>query len=163
MNFTPHTLDREVDLELVREVDVTPELVFKAWTTPELITQWFTPKPWETPYCEVDLRPGGIFRTIMRGPDGEENDNRGCFLEIVPNERLVWTTALAAGFRPQAGPMQFTAIIELQPTLSGGCRYRAVAMHLDPEERKQHEEMGFEEGWGAALDQLVELVRSRAG
>lgn len=160
MNFTPHTLDPNVDLELVREVDVAPELVWKAWTTPELLTQWFTPKPYETPYCEIDLRPGGIFRTVMRSPEGEESDGSGCYLEVIPNERLVWTSALAPGFRPQPSDLPFTAIIELQPTASGGTRYRAIAMHQEPEDNKRHADMGFEEGWGAALDQLVALMQS---
>lgn len=159
MTFTPHDLDPDLDLELEREVDVPPELVWKAWTTPEMLTQWFTPKPWETPRCEIDLRPGGIFRTVMRSPEGDESDNAGCYLEIVPNERLVWTAALAPGFRPQAGPMPFTAIIELQPNGAGGTRYRAIAMHQDPEGRKEHADMGFSDGWGASLDQLVEYVK----
>lgn len=160
MTFTPHTLDPQFDIELDREVDVAPELVWKAWTTPDLLKQWFAPKPYETPHCEIDLRPGGIFRTVMRSPEGEDMDGSGCFLEVVPNERLVWTSALAPGFRPQAGPMPFTAIIELQPTASGGTRYRAIAMHQSAEDNKAHADMGFVEGWGTCLDQLVELVKA---
>lgn len=158
MTFTPHTLDPRFDLELVRDVDVPPELVWKAWTTPELITQWFAPKPFETPHCEIDLRPGGLFRTVMRSPEGEEFDGDGCFLEVAEHERLVWTSALGPGFRPQAGPLPFTAIIELRPLPSGGTRYRAIAMHQSPEDTQQHADMGFVHGWGAALDQLVELM-----
>jgi uncharacterized protein YndB with AHSA1/START domain len=160
MTFTPHDLDPELDLELTRETDVAPELVWRAWTEPDLLVQWFTPKPWETPVAEVDLRPGGKFRTVMRGPDGEENDNQGCYLEVVPNERLVWTAALAPGFRPQPGPLPFTAIVELERTPSGGTKYRAIAMHQDPEGRKMNDEMGFHDGWGAVFDQLVELMKS---
>lgn len=160
MTFTPHTLDRSLDIELDREVDVPPELVWKAWTTPELLKEWFAPKPFETPGCEIDLRPGGKFRTVMRSPEGDEFDGTGCFLEVIPNERLVWTSALAPGYRPQPGEMPFTAIIELQPTASGGTRYRAIAMHQSPEESQQHADMGFVEGWGAALDQLVALVKA---
>jgi uncharacterized protein YndB with AHSA1/START domain len=159
MTFTPHTLDPETDLELDREVDVAPELVWKAWTTPELVVQWFAPKPYETPKCEIDLRPGGLFATTMRSPEGEEFDNAGCFLEIIPNERLVWTSALGPGFRPQDGPMPFTAILELQPNGSGGTRYRAIAMHQNREDSQAHADMGFVDGWGACLDQLVELVK----
>jgi uncharacterized protein YndB with AHSA1/START domain len=158
MTFTPHPIDPRLDLELIREVPVKPDLVWKAWTTPELVKQWFTPKPWETTECEIDLRPGGKFRTVMRSPEGEQADSAGCYLEIVPNERLVWTSALAPGWRPQAGEMPFTAIIELEPTADGGTRYRAIAKHQDPEDAAQHEEMGFSQGWGAALDQLVELM-----
>jgi uncharacterized protein YndB with AHSA1/START domain len=160
MTFTPHALDPELDLELVRETDVAPELVWRAWTEPELLTQWFTPKPWETPVVEVDLRPGGKFHVVMRGPDGEENYNVGCYLEVIPNERLVWTGALGPGFRPQTGPLLFTAIVELRANGSGSTHYRAIAMHLDPAMRKEHDEMGFHDGWGSVFDQLVELMQS---
>lgn len=163
MNFTPYAIDPDLDLVLEREVDVSPELVWKAWTTPELLTQWFTPKPYETPECEIDLRPGGIFRTVMRSPEGEVFDNAaGCYLEVVPGEKLSWTSALGPGFRPNgvgSDDLPMTAIIELQPNGSGGTRYRAVAIHLDEAGRRRHEEMGFHDGWGAALDQLVELMQ----
>jgi uncharacterized protein YndB with AHSA1/START domain len=160
MTFTPHTVDPTLDLVLDREVDVPPELVWRAWTTPELLVQWFAPKPYETALCEIDLRPGGAFRTVMRSPEGDEMDGTGCYLEVVPGERLVWTAALAPGFRPQASDLPFTAIVELEPTASGGTRYRAIAMHQDPEGRQVHDEMGFVDGWGAALDQLVALVKT---
>jgi uncharacterized protein YndB with AHSA1/START domain len=162
MTFTPYTPDPDLDLVLERDGDVAPELVWRAWTTPELVTQWFTPKPWETPVCEIDLRPGGAFHTVMRSPEGDENDNVGCYLEVVPNERLTWTSALLPGFRPnaEAGDLPFTAVIEMQPNGSGGTTYRAVAIHPDADTAKRHGEMGFHDGWGAALDQLVELAKT---
>jgi uncharacterized protein YndB with AHSA1/START domain len=160
MTFTPQAVDPELDLVLEREVDVAPDLVWRAWTEPELIKQWFAPKPYETPHCELDLRPGGRFHTVMRSPEGEEFDETGCFLEVVPNERLVWTGALGPGFRPQSSELPFTAVIELQRTASGGTRYRAIAIHQDPQGRQAHEAMGFADGWGAALDQLVALAHS---
>jgi uncharacterized protein YndB with AHSA1/START domain len=160
MTFTPHLIDPELDLEIVRDVDAAPELVWRAWTEPDLLMQWFTPKPWEMTVVEVDLRPGGAFRTVMRGPDGEANETLGCFLELVQHERIVWTAALGPGFRPQSGPLPFTAIIEIQPGGKGGTRYRAIAMHLDPTVRKEHEHMGFHEGWGAVTDQMSELVKT---
>lgn len=158
MSFTPYTLNPDTDLELVREVPVAPELVWRAWTEPELMKQWFTPKPWQTTHVEIDLRPGGIFLTEMRGPEGEEGGGTGCVLEAIPGERFAWTAALGPGYRPQSSDMPFTAIVELTPTSSGGTRYRAIAIHGEPEHAKQHAEMGFEHGWGAALDQLVELM-----
>lgn len=161
MTLTPHAVDPQLDLVLDREVDVAPELVWKAWTTPELLVQWFAPKPWETPSCEIDLRPGGIFSTTMRGPDGTEFTGDGCYLEVVPNERLAWTSALGPGFRPQEGPMPFSAVIELRPNGTGGTLYRAIAIHQSPEDNQQHAEMGFIDGWGAALDQLIELMKAQ--
>ena len=121
MTFAPHTIDPDLDLELVRETEVAPELVWHAWTEPELLKQWFTPKPWETPVVEVDLRPGGKFHTVMRGPDGEENDNTGCFLEVDARTSAWCGPELSgpdSGRRPDRS--LFTAIIELERTASGG-------------------------------------------
>ena len=151
-------LDPKLDLVLERVVDVPPALVWEAWTKPEHLRHWFTPKPWTVAHCEVDLRPGGTFRTVMRGPDGEEHDVAGCYLEIVPQQRLIWTDALLPGYRPSANPF-FTAIVELEPA-GKGTRYRATAIHRDEDGRKKHEEMGFHQGWGTVLDQLVEYAKA---
>lgn len=158
-----HQPDPRLDLVLERVVDVPRELVWKAWTTPEHIKKWFTPAPWTTVACEIDLRPGGIFRTVMRSPEGEEFPNVGCYLEIIENEKLVWTDALGPGFRPSSEPSScgtsyLTAVLILEPHGSG-TKYTAIALHSSEEGRKKHEEMGFEEGWGKALDQLVALVK----
>jgi uncharacterized protein YndB with AHSA1/START domain len=161
VSFTPHTINPELDLELIREVPVPPEAVFAAWTDPESLKQWFAPRPYSISECEVDLRPGGGFRTAMASPEGEQLfDNTGCILEVVPNERLVWSDALTTGFRPQESPMPFTAVLELRPNGSGGCHYRAIAIHQDPDGRKQHEEMGFHDGWGTVVDQMVEHIQA---
>jgi len=159
MNGIP---DPRFDLLLERFVDVRPELVWAAWTKPEHVKKWFTPAPWTTVDCEIDLRPGGVFRTLMRSPEGKEFSNVGCYLEIVKNERLVWTVALAPGYRPASERLDipsFTAVIALEPQGSG-TKYTALAMHRDEEGRKRHEEMGFHEGWGKALDQLVACAKS---
>lgn len=150
--------DPNLDLVLERVVEVPRELIWTAWTTPEHVCKWFCPRPWTVTDCEIDLRPGGIFRTTMRSPEGEEHPNVGCYLEVIPGERLIWTDMLLPGFRPaEQGFM--TAIITLE-TVAEGTRYTAVAQHRDEETRKQHEEMGFHEGWNAVLDQLVEVVKS---
>ncbi len=151
--------DPRLDLVLERVVDLSPERIWEAWTKPEHIVHWFTPAPWRTTACELDLRPGGLFRTTMKSPEGQEFPNAGCFLEVVPNKRLVFTDALKAGFRP-TGEGFMTAIIELEPSGSG-TRYRATALHKDEADRKKHEEMGFLQGWGAALDQLVAHMKKK--
>jgi len=160
--FQPLKPDPELDLVLERTVDVPRELVWKAWTTREHLMKWFTPVPWKTVDCEIDLRPGGIFRTTMRSPEGEEFPNTGCYLEVIENEKLTWTSALEPGFRPSTadpGPVgYFTAVISLEPH-GEGTRYTATAIHTDVASRKAHEEMGFHDGWGKALDQLVEVVK----
>jgi len=151
-------IDPALDLVLERTVPVPPQAVWDAWTTPSQLVQWFTPRPWSTVECDIDLRPGGVFRTVMRSPEGKEFDNPGCYLLVEPGRRLVFTDALGPGFRPQAEPFM-TAEIILAPD-GDGTRYRAIVRHADPAARKRHEEMGFFDGWGTALDQLVELVSS---
>ncbi len=163
-----HRPDPNLDLVLERVVDVPKDLVWLAWTTPEHIKKWFTPAPWKTIECEIDLRPGGIFRTVMRSPEGQEYPNVGCYLEVIEGERLTWTDALEPGFRPTGrttdnaaggGIFAFTASISLA-THGNGTKYTALAMHRTEADRKSHEDMGFHDGWGKALDQLVDLVRS---
>ena len=145
--------DPKLDLVLERVVNVPRELVWAAWTKPEHVVHWFAPKPWTTTHCEIDLRPGGIISFTMRSPEGKDFPNTGCVLEVVPQERLVWTDALLPGYRPSEKPF-FTAIIALEKQ-GNGTRYTATAIHRDAAGRKQHEEMGFHKGWGQCLDQLV--------
>jgi uncharacterized protein YndB with AHSA1/START domain len=149
----PFTPDPKLDLILEREIDVPPSLVWEAWTKPEHVVHWFTPAPWKTKDCHIDLRPGGAFRTTMVSPEGEEFPNAGCYLEVVPERRLVWTDALLPGYRPSPEPF-FTGIILIEPKGSG-TKYTAMAIHRDEATRNRHAEMGFAEGWGQALDQLV--------
>jgi uncharacterized protein YndB with AHSA1/START domain len=156
MTAAPHC-DPRLDLLLERVVDVPPELVWAAWTVPEHVKKWFTPSPWKTVDCEIDLRPGGIFRTVMRSPEGQEINNAGCLLEIVPNRKLVWTVALQPGYRPGNPTFDvpiFTAMI-LMESYGKGTKYTALAMHKDEDSRNAHDRMGFRDGWGKALDQLV--------
>jgi uncharacterized protein YndB with AHSA1/START domain len=159
--------DSKLDLVLERVVDVPRELVWAAWTKPEHIMKWFTPAPWTTVDCEIDLRPGGIFRTVMRSPEGQDFPNVGCYLEIVPNEKLVFTSALGPGYRPiiraadtgSCEDLYFTAIVTLEAQ-GNRTKYTAIAIHGDEASSKKHEEMGFYQGWGAALDQLVALAKT---
>lgn len=164
------TYDPSLDLMFERVIDVPHQLVWDAWTKPEQLMQWFCPLPWKTVDCTIDLRPGGAFFTVMRSPEGQEFPSTGCYLEVVPNQKLVWTNALAPGFRPverpQANPdhecaeLLFTGIILLEPH-ANGTRYTAFAMHTDEDSRARHAQMGFEEGWGAALDQMIAMIKAK--
>ena len=165
--MTPSTqADCKLDLVLERVVDVPRELVWTAWTTPEHLKKWFTPAPWTTIDCQLDLRPGGIFRTVMRSPEGQEFPNVGCYLEVRKNEKLVWTNALVAGYRPNhasaniedCASIIFTAVISLERH-GAGTKYTALVMHGREDDCKRHEQMGFHDGWGKALDQLVAVAR----
>jgi uncharacterized protein YndB with AHSA1/START domain len=159
-----HQPDPKLDLVFERIIDVPRELVWTAWTTPEHLKPWFTPAPWKTVDCEIDLRPGGIFRTVMLSPEGQEFPNLGCYLEIIPNEKLVWTNALQPGFRPSKQPVNnsdafsFTAIVSLEPN-KNGTKYMALVLHGDEEGCKRHNDMGFQDGWSKALDQLVAYMK----
>jgi uncharacterized protein YndB with AHSA1/START domain len=154
------------DLVLERIMDAPRNLVWKALTTPELLKKWWAPRPYQTPECEIDLRPGGTFFTRMTGPDGFDTGTggAGCVLEVVTGERFVWTNALLPGFRPPAsdpadcGGFPFTAIMTLEDAENGKTRYRAVAMHRNEADRATHEKMGFHEGWGTCAAQLEEVA-----
>jgi uncharacterized protein YndB with AHSA1/START domain len=152
-------IDPKLDLVIEREIDVPVELVWKAWTTPEHLREWFVPKPWTITSCELDVRPGGVFSTVMRSPDGQEMPNVGCYLEVTPNERLIFTDTLLPGYRPSANPF-FTAVLQLAKHGSG-TRYTAIAIHGDEATRKNHEEMGFYDGWGTVIDQLVAYIKEQ--
>ncbi|MDH4246406.1 MAG: SRPBCC family protein [Deltaproteobacteria bacterium] len=159
-----HTLNPKLDLMLERVAEIPPEWVWKAWTRPDLLKPWFCPRPWTTVECEIDLRPGGIFRTVMRSPEGQLIPNQGCYLEIVEKRKIVWTNALFPGFRPVEPPNSgvdflFTAIVTMEPH-PRGTQYTAMAIHKDEQDRKKHEALGFKEGWGIALDQLVSHMKA---
>jgi uncharacterized protein YndB with AHSA1/START domain len=144
------------ELLLTRLIDAPPASVFRCWTEPELIVQWFTPPPWKTIRAEIDLRAGGSSLIVMQGPDGTEMPNRGVYLEVVPNERLVFTDAYSAGWVPADKPF-FTGILTFSDE-GGKTRYTARARHWTVEDCAQHEQMGFHEGWGIATDQLAALA-----
>ncbi|HWM48750.1 MAG TPA: SRPBCC family protein [Xanthobacteraceae bacterium] len=152
-------IDPTLDLVLERDVDVPVELVWKAWTTPEHLRHWFVPKPWTITACELDLRPGGVFRSVMRSPDGQEFTNEGCYLEVTPHERLIFTDTLLPGYRPSPKPF-FTAVLQLERRGSG-TRYTAIAIHGNEETRKNHEQMGFYDGWGTVVDQMAAYIKAQ--
>ncbi len=159
MTSSVFKFDPKLDLLLERDIDVPPDLVWTVWTTPKHLRHWFVPKPWTITDCEIDLRPGGMFRSTMRSPEGQEFPNTGCYLEVVPNQRLVFTDAMLPGFRPSQNPF-FTAVLSLEPK-GTGTRYTAMAIHRDEDGRKKHEEMGFHNGWGTVATQMVEYIKTR--
>ncbi len=151
------TFDAKLDLMLERILDAPPEMVWRAWSRPEHLSKWFVPKPWFIPKCEIDVRPGGKLHVEMRSPEGEGSGINGCYLEVIENQRLVWTDALAVGYRPTATPF-ITAVISFAPH-GTGTKQTSRVMHKDPETRKVHEDKGFYQGWGACMDQLAELTK----
>ncbi len=147
------------DLVLTRLIDAPAATLYRCWTDPELMKQWFVPKPWTIARVELDLRPGGGSLVVMRDPDGKEYPNAGVYLEVVPERKLVFTDAYTAGWVPTEKPFM-TAIVTFEPEGEGGrqTRYTAIARHWTEETRKQHEAMGFHTGWGICADQLAALA-----
>src|SRR3954465_15816441 len=137
------------DLVLERVLDAPRALVWKAWSSPAHLKQWWAPKPYRTPECDMALRPGGRFYTRMTGPDGFDEAGTGCFLEVVEGEKIVWTSALGDGYRPNEmdpsgpGAFPFTAIVTLEAAGAGKTFYRALVMHANAADRDRHEKMGF--------------------
>jgi uncharacterized protein YndB with AHSA1/START domain len=151
----------EADLVLERDIALAPERIWRAWTHADLLEQWFCPAPYRAVDVEIDLRPGGAFVFVIQSPEGERFPYHACILAVVPGHRLIWTTHLLPGFvpaPPSAGVPTFTAVISLDPLPGGGTRYTARAIHKDAASAQQHADMGFHEGWGACLDQLVALM-----
>lgn len=146
-------------LTLDRVIDALVEKVWRCWTEPKLLEQWFCPKPWHVTDVRIDLKPGGEFSSIMNGPEGEKSDNIGVFLEVEPWKRLVTTDAFRPGWIP-SGRAFMAAEMLFEDTGDGKTRYIARAMHWDEAARKEHERMGFYEGWGMAADQLEVLAKT---
>jgi uncharacterized protein YndB with AHSA1/START domain len=148
------TNDRELVLE--RIIDAPPAQLFRAWTEPELLKQWFAPLPYTTPVAELDVRPGGASLIVMRGPDGTEMPNRGVYLEVVENETLVFTNAYTKAWEPSDKP--FMTVVLTFEDLGGKTKYTARVRHWTVADREMHENMGFHKGWGQCADQLAALV-----
>ncbi|WP_119301060.1 SRPBCC family protein [Dongia deserti] len=150
------------ELRLERLLDAPRASVWRCWTEPNLLEQWFAPQSWRTEVKTLEPRTGGASHIVMRGPDGEESDGDGVFLEAVPEQRLVFTNAFTSGWIPSSKPTVvpfMTTIIEMSDKDSK-TRYVVRALHWTEEARKQHEEMGFHEGWGQTAGKLEALART---
>ena len=147
--------DRE--LRLTRLIDAPREAVWKAWTNPELLKQWFAPLPYTTPEAVFDLRPGGASIIVMQAPDGTRMPNRGQYLEVTPFERLVFTDAYTGDWTPREGKPFMTVVLTFEDE-GGQTRYTARVLHWTAEDRETHEKMGFHQGWAICAEQLAGLV-----
>jgi uncharacterized protein YndB with AHSA1/START domain len=157
MTLLPHlSFNSRTDLMLERVVQLSQERIWAAWTTPSLLTQWFAPDPWTAHHAEVDLRPGGTFRVLMRSSEGDQVPCEGCFLELLPFDRLEWTDALTVGYRPSSQPF-ITAVISLSPH-EEGTLYTLITKHRDEETKRLHQNKGFDTGCNRCLDQLIEVM-----
>lgn len=148
------------DLVLERIIAAPAEALYRCYTEPDLVCEWFCPKPWKVTKCVLDVRAGGATYHRMEGPNGEASDLYGQYTEVVPGKRVVTTDAYIGDWVPTDGTAFLTSIITFEDLGDGTSRYRAVARHWSEEAMKQHEDMGFHDGWGAAADQLEELAKT---
>ena len=153
---TDATAGTSRELIITRLINAPREKVFRAWTEPDLLIQWFTPPPWKTTHAELDVRPGGSQKVIMCGPEGQEMTCLGVYLEVVPNERLVSTDAYTKAWEPAEKPFM-TTVLTFEDE-GGKTRYTARVLHWTVADREAHEKMGFHQGWATATDQLEALV-----
>ena len=154
-------MEQKHDLTLTRVLDAPRSAVWKAWTTPELLMKWFTPEPVKTTDCEMDLRPGGVFRTEFLLPDGVEFTNVGIFLDVVEGEKLVFTDFFTPGYQPAIEPFMVAVISMTESSESDAkTNYHVLVRHRTEEDKLKHEKMGFYEGWGASITQLEALAKT---
>jgi uncharacterized protein YndB with AHSA1/START domain len=152
---SPTLAEREPTL--TRTINAPREKLFRAWTEPELLKQWFAPSPWTVVTAQIDVRPGGSSRVVMRGPDGQEMPGRCVYLEVVKNERLVFTDAFTSAWEPS--DKAFSVVTVTLGELGGGrTQYTARVLHWSVADRETHEKMGFHAGWALCADQLAALV-----
>ncbi|RXK52888.1 polyketide cyclase [Oleiharenicola lentus] len=155
-----HTSNFPADRELVLErlLNAPREKLWRCWTEPALIVQWFTPPPFKTTKAVLDVRPGGASCITMQSPEGQEFPNPGIYLEVVPPERLVMTDAFTAAWTPSEKAF-CTIILTFADAGPGQTRYTARVRHWSAADREAHEKMGFHEGWGVATHQLEALAQ----
>jgi uncharacterized protein YndB with AHSA1/START domain len=146
------------ELTISRFIAAPPAAVWNAWSIPANLEKWWIPAPIECQVVTLDLRPGGGFVTRMREGSGEFQPHvDGCFLEAIPEQRLVFTTVLTEGWQPAEPWLALTAILTFEAQ-DGGTLYAAHVLHKSPEDSRKHDEMGFQEGWGTAIGQLAGLL-----
>ena len=149
----PFAINPKLDFAIERFIDAPTRLVWEALTKPEHLKEWYMPKPWgRVSRTEMDVRPGGIFSIDIATGEGREVPNLGCFLDVIPMERLVWT------YRPAVfDDIPITAIVTME-TVGTGTRYVFTALHRDEADLEKNKASGFYQGTEIAVDQFVEHV-----
>ena len=153
------TFDPKLDFAIERFIDAPTRIVWEALTKPEHLKEWYMPKAWgRVARVEMDVRPGGIFRIDIALADGPEFPNLGCFLEVVPMERLVWTSMLFPGYRPAVfDDIPITAIVTMEAE-GKGTRYVFTALHRNEADLETNKASGFYQGTEIGIDQFVAHV-----
>jgi uncharacterized protein YndB with AHSA1/START domain len=150
---TTFTTPSEREIEMTRLFDAPRELVFDAFTNPEHVPHWFGPRGWSVPECQIDLRPGGAWRYVLRGPNGEEMGMSGVYKEITPPERVVTTES----FDDYPGESVNTLTLTEE---DGKTRYTVTVLYPDKDTRDAVLATGMSEGAAETLERLAEHLDS---
>lgn len=151
-------LDPKKDLSFSRLIDAPRSVIWECWTQARHIPHFFVPAPHKVTGCDINLRVGGRFNTVFE-VEGAVMENNGVYLEVVPQEKLVFTDAYSEGWKPAPEPFM-TAILLLADAGEGQTTYTAIARHRSSETRQLHEDMGFYDGWGTVATQLESYAKS---
>jgi uncharacterized protein YndB with AHSA1/START domain len=143
------------DLSVTTLIAAPPAKVWDAMVNRQ--EEWWCPKPWRAVFDVDEKRPGGRCDVTMYGPGGEVHPHGGIYLAFEEGRRFITTDAITGDFQP-SGPFMI-GIWEIAPE-GDGTRYTATARHWREEDRKNHEEMGFVQGWGECARQLKELCEA---
>lgn len=146
------------ELRLDVSFDAPRTAVWRCWTEPSLLKEWYCPKPWLVESVDAVYKPGGRFNSVFAGPNGERFENVGCLLAIEDGCKLVFTDGFREGWAP-AEKHFMTGYVELSDE-AGKTRMKWGARHANDEDTKKHLDMGFVEGWKAAAAQLEALAQS---
>lgn len=149
--------DSNRSLVLERLLDAPVAKLWRCWTEPTLLKQWFCPRPWSVASAELDVRAGGQSRIVMLSPEGNEFPNLGLYLEVVPERRILFTDAFTSAWEPSEKAFM-VAEVRFEPE-GEKTRYTATARHWSEADCATHEAMGFHTGWGTAADQLETLAK----
>lgn len=155
MPDAPFPADRE--LTWTRTLAFPPEAVFRAWTEPAWLVQWFCPLPWKAVHADLDVRAGGRSFIVMHGPAGEVVESPGVYLEVVPGRRLVFTDAFTRAWEPGEGTPFMVGILDFHAE-GEGTRLEATVRHWSAEKSAEHAAMGFPAGWAVAHDQMEAML-----
>ena len=158
MNKT-FAINPKLDFAIERFIDAPTSLVWEALTKPEHLKEWYMPREWgRVSRAEMDLQPGGIFSIDIAVGDGDDMPNLGCFLDVVPMARLVWTSMLFPGYRPAVfDDIPITAIVTME-SVGTGTRYVFTALHRNEADLETNKSSGFYQGTEIAVDQFVQHV-----
>ncbi len=153
--------DANKDLTVSRVMKAPRSVVWAAWKDPVHFVKWWAPVPVVTTSNKHEFYAGGGFDTTMRLPDGTIMEGgEGCFLEVIEQQRIVFTDALRGGWRPNEAAF-FSALITMEDH-PDGTLYTATALHKNDADRQKHADMGFLDGWGTAIEQLGKLAEDLA-